>query len=116
VAGAPHVVTLAPSPVEGRFETMGNDNSPRKGVMMTPIHREELTQEQLDAIAWQFFRSEFASQRADWPIDRRVDAFLLHDRPAGLVNDGASYNALLERIMANIRPALRTGVLRSPSR
>ncbi len=83
---------------------------------MTPTQRRELTQEQLDDIAWQFLRSEFASQRADWPIDRRVDAFLLHNGPPGLVDDGSGYRALLERIMANIRPALRTGALRSSSR
>ncbi|CAN5851538.1 hypothetical protein BH09ACT7_BH09ACT7_32580 [soil metagenome] len=82
---------------------------------MTPTYREVLTEEQLDDIAWQFFRSEFASQRANWPVDRRIDAFLLHDGPAGLASDGTSYHALIERVMANIRPALRTGVLRPSS-
>ena len=31
--------------------------------------------------------------------------------PTELLNDGTAYNALLERVMANIGPALRNGVL-----
>ena len=82
---------------------------------MTPTNREALSEQQLDDIAWQFLHSEFASQRANWSIDRRIDAFLLHDGPAGLANDRCSYHALIERVMANIRPALRAGVLRPPN-
>jgi hypothetical protein len=83
---------------------------------MTPTYREELTRAELDAIAWRFLRSEFTGQiYADWPIDRRVDAYLLHHGPAELLNDGSTYDALLERIMANVGAALRNGVLQSPN-
>ncbi|WP_123024423.1 hypothetical protein [Mycolicibacterium stellerae] len=79
---------------------------------MTPTDRTEVTREQLETIAWQFLRSEFTSQiYADWPIDRRIDAFLLHHGQTELLNDGSAYNALMERVMANIGPALRAGVL-----
>jgi hypothetical protein len=83
---------------------------------MTPTDRFELTRTQLDAIAWKFLRSEFTEQRyADWPIDRRLDAYLLHYGPTELINDGSGYDALLQRVMANIGPALRNGVLPPPN-
>src|SRR5262249_51696880 len=86
-----------------------------KGIWMTPTDRLEQTTGQLDAIAWKFLRSEFTGQiYSDWPIDRRLDAYLLHYGPTELINDGSAYNALLERVMANIGPALRNGVLPSP--
>jgi len=83
---------------------------------MTPTYREELTEAELDIVAWRFLRSEFTGQTyADWPIDRRIDAYLLHHGATELLNDGSAYNALLERVMANIGPALRNGVLPSPN-
>lgn len=82
---------------------------------MTPTDRADLTTELLDTIAWGFLRSEFTEQSyAEWPIDRRVDAYLLRHGPTDLLMDGSAYNALLDRVMANIGPALRSGVLRSP--
>ena len=79
---------------------------------MTPADRVELTRQELDAIAWKFLRSEFTGQiYADWPIDRRIDAYLQHHGLTDIVNDGSACNALLERVMANIGPALRNGVL-----
>jgi len=85
-------------------------------MVMTPTDRFEMTRSQLDAIAWKFLQSEYTGQMyADWPIDRRVDAYLLHYGPTELINDGSAYNALLERVMANIGAALRNGVLPSPN-
>ena len=79
---------------------------------MTPTDRGELTRAELDALAWKFLRSDFAGQiYADWSIDRRLDAFLLHHGPTEPLVDGSAYNDLLDRVMANIGPAQRSGVL-----
>ena len=79
---------------------------------MTPTDRSAWTRTELDAIAWQFLRSEFTgATHSGWPIDRRLDAYLLHHGPTELLVDGSAYNDLLDRIMANIGPALRNGVL-----
>jgi len=83
---------------------------------MVPTDRADLTPDALDKIAWGFLRSEFTGQSySEWSIDRRVDAYLLRHGPTDLLMDGSAYNALLDRVMANIRPALRSGVLPSPS-
>ncbi len=79
---------------------------------MTSTDHTEVTRDQLETIAWQFLRSQFTSQiYADWPIDRRIESFLVHRGQTNLLNDGSAYNALMERVMANIGPALRAGVL-----
>jgi hypothetical protein len=79
---------------------------------MTPTERAALSREKLDAIAWKFLGSEFTGPTyAEWPLDRRIDAFLLHHGPTELLVDGSAYNALMARIMANIGPALRNGIL-----
>jgi hypothetical protein len=82
---------------------------------MTPTEPAERTFEDLNAIACRFLRSEFASQiYSDWPIDRRIEAYLRHHEASALLTDGHSYNLLIERVMANIPSALRDGVLPTP--
>jgi uncharacterized protein YqjF (DUF2071 family) len=79
---------------------------------MPSVDRIELTDHDLDTIAWGVLGSEFTGHSyASWPIDRRIDAYLLHHGPTEAIVDGSAYNALLERVMANIGRALRTGVL-----
>lgn len=85
-----------------------------KGSSMSAAKLESSPQ-QLEAIAWDFLRSEFTEQNyAIWSIDRRVDAYLYHHGLDDLIYDGAAYEALLQRVMANIPGALRRGVLESP--
>ena len=75
----------------------------------------EMTKQELDAVAWRFLGSEFTAQSyANWPIDRRVDAYLLHHGLVEFVNDGTAYSALLDRVMANIGHAIREGLLARP--
>ena len=82
---------------------------------MTPTDRADRTTAELDTVAWRFLRSEFASRiYSDWSLDRRLDAFLLHHGPSEFLVDGSAYSALLERVMANIGPARRNGVISLP--
>lgn len=70
------------------------------------------TSEKMDAIAWEFLESEFAGpMHVGWPIDRRLEVFLLHRGLNAVADDGSASRALLEHVMANIRPALRRGIL-----
>ena len=72
----------------------------------------DMTRHELERIAWEFLRSRFTGPTyVNWPIDRRMDAYLLHNGLINVMNDGTIFNALLERVMANIGPALRKGVL-----
>jgi hypothetical protein len=92
-----------------RLEGVKHD---REGFAMTKAGYVELTKRKLDAIAWKFLVSEFTGKiYADWPIDRRVDAYLRHNGLIDVVNDAGAYNALLECIMANIGRARREGLL-----
>ena len=78
---------------------------------MTSTDRTTGARSELDDIAWQFLRSEFAGEiYLDWPIDRRLDAFLRHRGYDQLHDDGTAYEALLDRVMANIGAALQTGI------
>ncbi|OBK75657.1 hypothetical protein A5650_17105 [Mycobacterium sp. 1164985.4] len=82
---------------------------------MTPTESADLTTAELDTLAWRFLRSEFASRiYSDWSLDRRLDAYLLRHGGADFLVDGSAYAALLERVMVNIGPARRNGVLSLP--
>jgi hypothetical protein len=73
------------------------------------------TKQKLDAVAWSFLGSDFTDQiYANWTIERRVDAYLRHHGVTGVVTDGGAFNALLERVMANIGRAHRDGLLPAP--
>src|ERR1700694_3825915 len=81
-------------------------------VVMTLAGHVELTEQDLDAIAWKFLGSEFTGELyANWPIDRRVNAYLMHHRLMRVAHDGAACDAFMHRLMPNIGRALRHGVL-----
>ena len=68
--------------------------------------------DELDGLAWQFLCSPFTrGDYWDWPLERRVDAYLRHLGREDVLNDGAAYDALVEAVMANIARARRDGVL-----
>jgi hypothetical protein len=79
---------------------------------MTPGGPIAPTDQDLDDIAWNFLESNFTGKNyVNWSIERRVDAYLLDLGMTNIVNDGSLYNALLERVMANIGRARRMGIL-----
>lgn len=66
----------------------------------------------IDTIAWQFLCSRYTGREYwDWPLERRIDAYLRHIGHADLLRDGAAYGTLLDRVMANIARARRDGIL-----
>ncbi len=66
----------------------------------------------IDTIAWQFLCSPYTGRTYwDWPLERRIDAYLRHLGRLDVLNDGAAYSDLVERVMANIARARRDGVL-----
>jgi hypothetical protein len=86
-----------------------------EGILMSTTHVAG-TERELDAIAWKFLGSEFTGRiYANWSIEQRVDAYLAHNGLMDMVKDGAAYDALLQRVMANVGPALRRGILPPPS-
>lgn len=81
---------------------------------MMPTERAEPTRADLDAVAWRFLRSEYASPTySDWPLDRRLDSFLRREGDTEICMDGGTYSLLLDRVMANIGAAVRNQ--RSPA-
>jgi hypothetical protein len=69
---------------------------------------------ELDAMAWGFLSSIYASRRfVEWPIDRRLHAYLRHQGLSNVADDGTLCSALLDRVMANIASALNSGTLRA---
>lgn len=83
---------------------------------MTPSARTDFPPDQLDSVAWKFLNSELTGATyADWPIDRRIDVFLKRYGFREVLDDGTAYEALLERVMANMGRARRCGTLPSPT-
>jgi hypothetical protein len=73
----------------------------------------ELQDAELEAIAWGFLGSPYAGNRyTQWPIDRRLHAYLVHRGLSDVADDGTISAALLDRVMANIASALDRGTLR----
>ncbi|WP_372450786.1 hypothetical protein [Mycolicibacterium goodii] len=70
----------------------------------------------LEDLAWQFLASEFTEPMyACWPIEDRLDAFLLHNTPHGIARRGLR-DALMQRVMANIGAAHQLGFLEFSTR
>jgi hypothetical protein len=68
---------------------------------------------ELEALAWGFLGSSYASKHfCEWPIDRRLDAYLRQQGLSDVADDGTRCAALLDRVMANIADALDSGTLR----
>ena len=73
--------------------------------------------EEIDGIAWKFLCSPFTRRDYwDWPLERRIDAFLRQLKRPDIINDGAAYSTLIDRVMANFPRARRDGVLDPPKR
>jgi hypothetical protein len=82
-------------------------DDPRRPLAMNPLAGPvALTECELEAIAWRFLGSEFAGLiYADWPVERRVDAYLTHRGMSDVVNNGDAFNAVLQHVLTNIGPA-----------
>lgn len=66
----------------------------------------------MDERALAFLGSEFAGSRyIDWPIERRLEAYLRHQGLGRLADDGADFETLLQRVMTNFATARRRGLL-----
>ena len=66
----------------------------------------------IDAVAWQFLCSPYTDRLYwDWPLERRIDSFLRHLDRGDILNDGAAYSSLIERVMENFPRARRDGKL-----
>jgi len=70
-----------------------------------------------DDFALAFFGSEFASPRyIDWPIERRLEAYLRHADQRRLADAGETFDQLLDQVMRNFARARRDGLLAPYSR
>src|SRR5450755_2832127 len=72
----------------------------------TPGDPRSSTDSDVDVLAWQFLNSAFADNTyADWPLDRRLDGFLLRRGLVRIVEDGDAYDLIFNRVMAHIGAA-----------
>lgn len=84
---------------------------------MTAAGRTAKTVRDLDAIALRFLGSEFAEPiYADWPIERRLDAYLRHNHLADVDHDGSACDELLQRVMANLSRTHCPGIVHRSNR
>ncbi len=82
-------------------------------MMRTLADRAGCREQNLDNVAWGFLRSKFTGPTyVNWSMEKRIDAYLQHYGPAEIIDDGDTYHALVERIMANVGPAVRSGLLK----
>ncbi|AQA04633.1 hypothetical protein BVC93_21900 [Mycobacterium sp. MS1601] len=66
----------------------------------------------LEAAAWRFLESDYIGPAyAGWPIERRVEVFLARMGPRALLDDGSAYEALIDRVLANVGRARRRAVV-----
>ncbi len=78
---------------------------------------DETDARELDAIAWEFLCSPYTGRTYwDWPLERRLDSYLRHQDRDDILNSGAAYATVVDRVMANLGRARRDGVLAPPSR
>lgn len=83
--------------------------------MMQAGQAGQLDEQKFDTIAWQFLCSQYTEQTyQDWPLERRLDSFLRHHGLDCILNDGAAYGTLLDRVLDNFGRARRNGVLDPP--
>lgn len=70
-----------------------------------------LTDSDLDALAVQFLNSAYADHNkySEWPLDRRIEGFLLRRGLVRLAEDGDAYDLILDRVMAYLGAAHRRG-------
>ena len=65
---------------------------------------------EIDALAWQFLCSPYTGRLYwDWPLERRVDAYLRNAKRTDILKDGAAYSSLVDSVMANIARARNDG-------
>jgi hypothetical protein len=103
-------MTLVSIAQSGTTPAIGGVTPEIEGAAMGPVT--DRSSVELDELAWKFLGSEFTEDMyADWPLDRRLDGHLRHHQLCGVVNGGAIYSSLLDRVMTNIGAAHRGGIL-----
>jgi hypothetical protein len=72
----------------------------------------QLTDSDVDALAWQFLKSPYADNNTyvDWALDRRLDGFLRRRGLVGIAEDGDAYDLILNRVMGYIGATAHPGL------